>query len=543
MAPKAAKKEPKVSAAEKRRETQEKRALKERADQQALAEWIDTHDPLLDKAADTPIQLEELFSSKLVHRTFAQPGVGDTPYDWTEFRKVLAERSATSPRWFIQLREEDLLAGAEGMEGVTVDCYVIAEAAQPTLAPAEYIVKVHWPYSDAEDNAPERILPLESQEMCWRRVVKADGSDMNVYLLQKRHSDGAAKTGPALASSAFGFGASAPSASSPTAAATTVTAPSADAPSSTAASTATSSLGFGFGAAPTANGAPTAAAASGFGFSFGPAIPTSAPSAGNGSSTTTTAFSFGFGQSSAAPAPPSFGFGAPAAPSTAPAPAVTSEVKVEPLKTSEILFALWSRRRLTDLAKEIRSGSRIVREDFPLDASTTMKLVMQNDRKDDVATTTRRLLLNRLFAKQDPDVRAMDKWIDDCPVYDEALAPALQAFRERQLNELAEESEVFHQICERYHGKIEEELRRIVKLRLSAADAELDRIAAITEQIKEHKLAEKSAFRLLKFYAKNDVLRFRPFGKISGISEMGESVDVCVPPAHVNINPFTGKPL
>ncbi|KPI88130.1 hypothetical protein ABL78_2763 [Leptomonas seymouri] len=531
MAPKVAKKAPSVSAAEKRREAQEKRVLKEKADQEALSQWIDTHDPLLDKAADRPIQLEELFSSKLVHRTFSQPATGDIPYDWSEFRKVLGERSETSPRWFIQLREEDLLAGADGMEGVTVDCYVIAESTQPTLAPAEYIVKVHWPYSDAEDNAPERILPLESQGMCWRRVVKADGSDMNVYLLQKRN-DGAAKAGPAVASSAFGFGAATPSVPSSTAAPTT----------------ATPGFGFGFGAAPTANGISSAATAPSVGFSFGSAAPTSAPSAGS-SSAAVPAFSFGFGQTSAVPATPSFGFGNPATPSTVDAasaaltPAETGEVKVEPLKTSEVLFALWSRKRLTDLAREIRSGSRIVRENFLLDATTKIKLVMQNDRKDDVEATTRRLLLNRIFAKQDADVKAMDKWIDDCPVYDEALAPALQAFRERQLNLIAEESSDFQKLYDAYHDKIEEELRRIVDVRLAAADAELERIAAITELIKEHKLAEKSTFRLLKFYAKNDVMKFRPFGKISGISEMGESVDVCVPPAHVNINPFTGKPL
>ncbi|KAL7707063.1 hypothetical protein N2W54_001360 [Lotmaria passim] len=545
MAGKAAKREPRASAAEKQREAQEKRALKEKANEQALAEWIDTHDALLDKATDAPIHLEELFSSKLVHRTFAQPGVGDTPYDWTEFRKALEERTATSPRWFIQLREEDLLAGADGLEGVTVDCYVIAEATQPTLAPAEYIVKVHWPYSDAEDNAPERILPLESQGMCWRRVVKADGSDMNVYLLQKRSDGGAAAKVPAVNSATFGFGTS-------TSAASAAAAP--------------SGFSFGFGSAAPA---PTGAAPPSFGFSFGGAAPpattasATAPAAPHNSGGAAPAFSFGFAQNTAASATapaPSFGFGAPASTTTttataaatttdsaasvtatAPTPVETGEVKVKPLKTSEILFALWSRKRLTDLAKEVRSGSRIVRENFSLDASTTMKLIMQNDRKDDVVATTRRLLLNRLFAKQDADVKAMDKWIDDCPVYDEALAPALQAFRERQLNELADESEKFHEMYEKYHGKIEAELQRIVEVRRTAADAELDRIATITERIKEHKLAEKSTFRLLKFYAKNDIMQFRPFGKISGISEMGESVDVCVPPAHVNINPFTGK--
>ncbi|TPP55448.1 hypothetical protein CGC20_10210 [Leishmania donovani] len=516
-----------ASAAKRGQDAQQKRALKEKVEQEALAQWIDSIDPLLDKAAENPIQMEELFSTKLVHRTFSQPGTGERPYDWSEFRKVLESRNASSPRWFMQLREEDLLSGDDGMEGVTVDCYIIAEAMQPTVAPGEYIVKVHWPYSDAEDNAPERILPLEGQGMCWRRVVKADGSDMNVFLLQKRGKtasaggSGAAATAT-LASPVFAFVGS-----------VQLTA-------ATSATSATPGLGFGFGAAPQSVGEAPAGVASG---------------SSNGIS-----FSFSFGQQAAKPPAPGsvdFGFspatqtpaGAatkpplPGSSTAAPVAEESGEVEVQPLKTSEVLFALWTRKRLTDLAKEIRSGSRIVREDFPLDGTKKIKLVMQNDRKDDVATTARGLLLNRLFAKQNDGVKAIDRWINDCPVFDEALTSALQGFRERQLSELASKSDLFQSLHNQYYAKIAAELQRIVALRDTAANKELERINAIMSQIKERKLAEKSGFRLLKFYAKNDVQKFRPFGKISGISEMGESVDVCVPPAHVNINPFTGKPI
>lgn len=525
-----------TTAAERRTAAQEKRAAQQAAEQLALTEWIDTHDPLLDRAADNPIRLEELFSTKLVHRTFAKPGIGEQPYDWSEFKTVLENRTAQSPRWFIQLREEDLLAGADGLEGVTVDCYVVVEASVPTLAPSEYVVKVHWPYSDAEDNAPERILPLDGQQMCWRRVVKTDGSDINVFLLQKRTA-ASAGTANGMAASLNG-------------------------PSGTAAP----AMSFGFGGSPAASASPPASSAStGFGFGFGtttmPSVTTTtAASFGFGGDPVvkSTALVFGFGSGSAATttaavgaavaSPPSFSFGS-AVPASTGAASVTNSavetgaVRVEPLKTSEILFPLWSKKRLTEMAKEIRSGSRVVREGFVLDASTSIKLVMQNDRKDEVGATVRRLLLNRLFAKQDDDVKAVDKWIDDCPVYDEVLAAALQGFRERHLQETADDSDLFQGLCQSYQEKMEVELQRIVDVRTKAAEAELDQIEEITTKLKERKLAEKSSFRLLKYYAKNDVQHFRPFGKISGISEMGESVDVCVPPAHVNINPFTGKPL
>lgn len=172
-----------------------------------------------------------------------------------------------------------------------------------------------------------------------------------------------------------------------------------------------------------------------------------------------------------------------------------------------------------------------------------MKLVMQNDMEDDAKATAHRLILTRLFAKKDEDVKEMDKWIDGCPVYDEELASALQEFRERRLLELAEESDDFEEMVKRYEGLIQAELERIMAIRRDSAALELEMIEFIRERIKRKMLLEKKHFRLLKYYAKNDVLPFRPFGKISGISEMGESVDVCVPPAHVNINPFTNKPM
>lgn len=529
--PLSAKKEP-TSSARKKIAQKALESLKKEGVSIVTQQWIDAHDELLDKAEKNPITIEELFTNKLIHKTFSHGQVRETAFDWSQFRQALEVRTASSPRWFIQLREEDLLLGPHGLDGVTVDCFVIAEAKGPTLAPAEYIVKVHWPYSDAEDNAPERILSIADQKMCWRRIVKANNEDINAYLLQKVEDPNAASLD---SSSTFGFGLSSTS--------------------STSNAASTPSSGFSFGGSappPTSSVAPSSSAPVGFGFGFGTAPVSSAPAA--------SAVTFGFGTSPSA-APISFGFGNSSVSSGVPSAAASGQfsfgtaavggnaskdnpaVPTKELKTSEVLFTLWSRERLSEMESDIKSGSRIVSEGFQVHPTISMKLVMQNDVEDDVKATAQRLILKELFAKRDPEVKKMNKWIDDCPVYDEELANALQEFRERRLEELSEESDEFDEMKEKFLDAIEAELQRIIEIRKESAALELEMISSISERIDRQILLEKKNFKLLKYYAKNDLLPFRPFGKISGISEMGESVDVCVPPAHVNINPFTNKPV
>ncbi|CCW60897.1 unnamed protein product [Phytomonas sp. EM1] len=530
------------------------RAAKKEAEREAMRKWIDDHDPLLDKAPTHPITINCIFDKMLMHKSFSHtsPGceVKQEPYDWSVFQSVLESRNSSSRRWFIQLREEDLLAGEDGMDGVTVDCFVIAEASEPTLAPAEYIVKVHWPYSDAEDNTPERILPIEGQSMCWRRIVKSDGQDINAYLLVKKEgSSGSALTAsPSSAAPASLFGMSAASAPN-TASGSTA--------SATLASTSApvSGFGFSFGQSSSASTAPPSSSTAtppGFSFGFGTAPPTQGVTT-TGSSNATTGIAFGFSNTvqSTSPQPgvPSASFGFGAANTTSGSTPVVDEsaVAVKPLKPSEVFFTLWSKARVQEMAREIKSGSRIVHDSFilktPTGSGLKMKLVMENDRKDKVEETTRHLILTRLFSKQDPEVVAIVQWIDACPVFDETLAAGLQAFRKRYVNQLASRSDLFESLFDAYHAQIQEELERIVAIRAKAAQSELDKIDYIIKQLKEGKLAEKSTFRLLKYYPKNDVQKFRPFKKIGGISEMGEYADVCEPPAHENINPFTGKPM
>ncbi|EKF29686.1 hypothetical protein MOQ_006515 [Trypanosoma cruzi marinkellei] len=505
-----------------------KRVAKKEAEREELVQWLEQNDPSYDRSGAPPITISELLSTKLSHKTFTVGGKGEMPYDWSKFRAVLEGRSAESPRWFMQLREEDLLIEG-GLDGVTVDCVVIAEASVPTLAPAHYIVKMHMAFSDLEDNAPERILPIEGQDMCWRRVVRDNGGNINAYLLQKRETTG-------NTTQSFGFGAVGTLN-------TTVTASTASMPTSTG--------GFGFGAAP----APTSNVPPSFGFGVAAASTTLAPmNTSNANSANSFGFGFGSAPAPVSDVPPatvntnSFGFGASAnettfsvAPNTASCGGFGSRSPSTepPLKASEVLFALWSKKRLSDMAKSLKSGSRILRENFkPSPTVSEMKLVMQNDFKDDVSKTVKQLILNKLFAKCSDKIVEVDQWIDNCPVYDENLSAALQKFRAHHVQKVAEDSEVFQALYNECHKSMEDELNRIVGLRKAAVQRELDCIEKIMGQLKEGKMAEKQTFRLLKYYAANDVMRFRPFAKVSGISEMGESADVCEPPAPVFVNPF-----
>lgn len=459
-----------------------------------LLHWIDAHDELLGKPEQPPHTISVLLSS-VSSKTFSRHG-SEHHFDWTAFRTALEARSSASPRWFLQLREEDLLCDPDGLEGANVECFVIVEASEPTLAPAHYIVKEHWPNSDAEDNAPERVLAIKDQGMYWRPLTKDDGSSINAFVLSKRPSAGAPSGG-----FSFGFGAPTSTAQAATSSAPVPAAPSTFGFGTPAPSVAASApvISFGFGVAATAASAPS-----------------SAPIA------------FGFG---AAPAPAAIA--TPLAPFDAVAAAKAAK-PFKPLKPSEIFFVLWSKTRVKDMLKELKSGSRIVQENVKIGADgKTVKLVMQNDMKDDIERTARDLLLNKIFAKQDNDVMKVDKWLDACPLYDETLAPHLQKFRAKYLKECAEDSDVFARLVRDYEPAIIAELTKMVSIRKELVKMECSEVEAVAQLLKEERIADKSTFRVLKYYPENNVLPFRPFGKVSGISETGEHVDFCTPPMYV----------
>lgn len=443
------------------------------------------------------------------------------------------------------------------------------------------------------------------------------------------------------ASFGFGFGAakqqSAPGVQTPAPAAQE--APPQKAPSA--------SFGFGFGKQPSATAATPAAAA--------PAAPTAAKDAPP--QKTPSGFGFGFGKEPSGVKPSTSSAGAPAA-----AAVTTYQPKVQKLKPGEIFFTLWDVKRLKSMKKELHSGYRIVTEmtlpDYPIEGFASakrgpkkVKIAMQNDLHDDPDETAADVILNKLFAKECAEVKAVDGWIENMPGYDPAVAEAVQAWREAQLREAArlkpakkpkradsdddddsasssddevearksdkkvttaqpkkkaprkEESNdddtdgdddapvdragfdddgfapgasgddsddedasetsaseegsaadaeekddgspaaegSFKWFKQRYHALIANELRRIVAIRKQRVAEQDARIEEALMLLRDKLLAPKSAFRVLKYYPSNDVLKFRPFGKVTGISEVGEHADECYPPMYVFHNPLLKK--
>eukprot|EP00672_Neobodo_designis_P017018 CAMPEP_0174845532 /NCGR_PEP_ID=MMETSP1114-20130205/11784_1 /TAXON_ID=312471 /ORGANISM="Neobodo designis, Strain CCAP 1951/1" /LENGTH=313 /DNA_ID=CAMNT_0016079779 /DNA_START=38 /DNA_END=975 /DNA_ORIENTATION=- len=300
---------PLTAAQQKKADAAKAKAAEAEAREQERLDEI-RNDPLVVRhSATTPaLTVTDVFNSVITLKDFPlrKPESGRAPFDWTELRNRLAGRNAESPMWFVHIRTEDLILEPEGLDGEKVQAAIIVEASEPTLAPMHMVVREARPFSDLEDNTPERIVKLADQGFVWREVRADDGAAINVFLLQEKEKPKAAAATDGVAKS-FSFGAAAPAAP----ATTTPAAPVAGfgnnnggAPRSTA-STPSVTTGFGGTPTPAVQNASAAAAA--------------LAAAAGGAKT-------GFG-SAAAPAPvakqPSFGFGgaAPAATTTAPAAA------------------------------------------------------------------------------------------------------------------------------------------------------------------------------------------------------------------------------
>lgn len=621
-------------AQQKKREAAAAKALEEETrEKERLAEIA--ADPLLVRHSESypAITVSQLFTTVIKRHDFSvRPAVkgaaspGKAAFDWTEFKAALATRNKTSPTWFAHARTEDLILEPDGCDGEHVPAVVIVEASEPTLAPMHMVIRELRPFSDPEDNTPERVVKLADHGLCWREVRGDAGEELNMFLLQQSPK----KTG---LQPSFSFGAL-PTTTKPAAPAPSDSAASKDdvvvsVPTvATAATTATTAFagaspvkGFGAAAAaPTsavagaiAAGAALASAAASAGSPptlFGGVSPQRTPSFGttNASAavaptTTTDAAaakptpSFGFGVA-APPKPqaappafgsaigaatagvvkaPSFGFGATAPVTPSPATASSSsqpaatfagrEIGDKPAavpqvggfakavsgfgnkpnggsaalpmangaeKLDVVSFTLWTEERLKEMKKEINAGSRIIIEDFKISPDRTIKLQMHNDLKDSVDETIEQVI-RKEFARRDAEMKKIDAWQDDCPVYQEKLHEALQKFRDSWLSAaIKERRALYDTISNECRDKIKAKLEECVRVRkemLAAEAAVIDDIMRLVK--KQGVLATKDKFRVLKYYPKNDVLRFRPYGKVSGVHEACETADVCVPPPYV----------
>ena len=483
------------------------------ASKEDIAAWVRNNDPLL---GTTSVTIAELFDTTTIKKFDKQTFCTDKRQtistgesfsaDWSALKAELEGRSADSPQWFIQLRKEDLTLEPDGCIGQRVESFVIVESSSPTLCPAYYVVATPLPYSDAEDHVPESFHHLADQGVKWFPIVKANGDSINAFFMKrdtpKINFGGpvATSTAPATAPASGGFGAGFGSNAAPT---TTIptgfsfgAAPAASTPSVPAS--------FTFGAAP----APAAVPAT---FSFGSAAPAS-------SSTTTPTVGFGFSTNAAPKEPP-----------------------MKRIPVEDILFCVWSTSRIKSLQKEIKEGSRIVIENAKLPGiSKPFKVQMQDDMKEKPDRAAREFVLNKVFAKQSSRIKDFDDWMGNVPEFNPTLIAYLQNTREKILKSEAKESSEFATLEKDVVPAVEALLRNAIADREPHRRKQKEILEGASKLMKEGKLVAKEHCNIIKFYPSNKDIPFRPYGRVSGISEEGDVIR-CVPEAWRNKNPFLTK--
>jgi hypothetical protein len=552
-------------------------------------------DPLVFTNEDVkrPMTIARLFAEKLNY------GFGSVMHpDWTELRRALASRTSASPTWFIQVAEDEL--GTETPPGCTKEAVVcvpyvgIAEAAGATRAPSTFIIREHRVFADDEDCVPEKVRTFAAHGFCWLQVLGEACEDINVYLLVT-DAERVALTGNAAAQS-FGFGAAAPSSLPPPAPAPSL-ASDVDAAAPAAATGApgtgmsaptreASAMSMGFGSPAVSFGgngfAGFATTTTGTGFGASAASQHSAAEAppppppsrdassassnfaagfGNAATSQPPSFAAGFGNA-AASQPPSFatgfgateggsfalGFGAnaaqapskPATDSAAPLAVDAAVVSGVPRHAKDVNWLIWSLKSLTDMRARTTQGSRISRRDVALpDGTTWPKLVMQNDLKDRVAATVAQLI-DKQFARTNARMVRFVKWRGDCPEVEPKLIEPLEAMQASLLKAEKAASTAEFDAVARHRDALVAALEEIVAQRKAEVAAELATLDEARRQLTAGEALPRDRFRVLKYYPANDVVRFRPHGKLRSLTDAGQPVDVCTPPAYQNRSSFGG---
>lgn len=549
------------------------RIAKEEAESALEAERVATiqADPLVLRHSDAnpALKVSDIFNEILKRKTFVcredadADGKGNPrrtgTFDWSIFKEALAARNAESPTWFVHIRTEDLLLEPKGLDGEKIEVAVVVEASEPTLAPMHMVYREARPHADVEDNPPERVIGLDELQLCWREARADDGAVINVFVLQF-----AAQAAPVFPT-AVSFGL--PPAAG---AQTTTAAPAAGFGGAALAPAA------GFGAAKAAAPFGGVAPAAGFGAGFGkraaaaasvgfgaPVVDTRPMLAGRPVSAEPAEIPKKGGlppaAAAAAAAPLTFGgktpaFGSAAAAGAAAVAAAAPQgfgakaaVAAPASKISDVgsaTFTLWTTARLNEMRKEIRAGSRIVVENFPLPAPVNrkIKLQMQNDVNDRISDAAE-AVIRKEFARLNSDIVKLDKWIDECPIYDPKLREVIAKVRDQQIARamVSETQPTYATIATAIRPIVTAKLEQLVSERKKMLDEEVAAVQNILQLLKKRVLLPRHSYRILKYYPANDQLQFRPYGKVTGVHEAGEAADVCIPPAYVTQNGFAAR--
>jgi hypothetical protein len=495
-----------------------------------LVKWIDANDSMVDKTLN--VAISELFSPLVLPARDAA-----APKDFSKLAALLESRSEHSlDKLFIQLKEDSLelepLPGEAVAAWRNVDYFLVVATPKATLAPAYYLLRQHRRNADLEDCTPERVQPLSNQRVKWIPIVKGDGSGTNSYFLVRPEDFRPKKEIMSRAPSIIG--------GAPAAASAPALAP--------------SGPSFNFGVAPpapsAAPSAPPALAPSGPSFNFGFGGPAVSANPVAVAAPLTTAPSFGFGTPApAAPSAPaltpspSFNFGAPVAPAaSAPTPQRDASMAafgrgntIPTIPVKELCFMLWTPARIKELKKDLAAGSRIKKSNVALSDGLTVNIVMQSDTKDKPEKTVDEILQNA-YCKMDSTMKQVDDYVEKFPFYMEAAQDHLQKIRAVVMKkQLSDDKAVA--FLQKYRGQLLAELQPIVDQRRKEIQEEEEMLNHIQQLLQESKLADKSTFTVFKYFPSNSEVKFRPNGKVSGITGEGENA-ICFPERYIPKSPF-----
>jgi hypothetical protein len=174
------------------------------------------------------------------------------------------------------------------------------------------------------------------------------------------------------------------------------------------------------------------------------------------------------------------------------------------------------------------AGSKLVLEAVPLHDGTSWKMLkMDNDRQDTLAKAVR-TAIDKDFAGKNDSMRALTAWIEECPAVDPKVAEPLIEVRSRALKLCKVSAADDYEAVAKYKDDLMAALKQVVaerKTEIAGETALLDRVA---DDLKFGRISGREQWIVRKFYAANDVVKFRPHNKF----RLMGTADECYPPAY-----------